>query len=239
MNVHDNVTPILDKNYNSYPKFAYNVGNIMVRIPFIDKGSSAIISSYRRSISLSKILSCLGIVLTLYLIYINLNPISNNLKSTEDNSSNSAFNPNDKLDYEIKISNSIFKGFNKNLNPYQIQAVQAVRTLGNQYKLEEINATYKISDNKDLVISAKNGILNENSHMLKLKNDVQFFLGESRLNAQEAQLNLLNKETYSNTGVVLSYKNCKITSNNFSATHDNDIINFKGNVSTVIDVSDF
>ncbi|WP_367364701.1 LPS export ABC transporter periplasmic protein LptC [Candidatus Tisiphia endosymbiont of Nedyus quadrimaculatus] len=211
----------------------------MVKIPFIDKGSSAIISSYRRSISLSKILSCLGIVLTLYLIYINLNPISNNSKSTEDNSSNSAFNPNDKLDYEIKISNSIFKGFNKNLNPYQIQAVQAVRTLGNQYKLEEINATYKISDNKDLVISAKNGILNENSHMLKLKNDVQFFLGESTLNAQEAQLNLLNKETYSNTRVVLSYKNCKITSNNFSATHDNDIINFKGNVSTVIDVSDF
>ncbi|MDR0773822.1 MAG: LPS export ABC transporter periplasmic protein LptC [Rickettsia sp.] len=214
------------------------VGNIMVKIPFIDKGSSAIISSYRRSISLSKILSCLGIVLTLYLIYINLNPISNNSKSTEDNSGNSAFNPNDK-DYEIKISNSIFKGFNKNLNPYQIQAVQAVRTLGNQYKLEEINATYKINDNKDLVISAKNGILNENSHMLKLKNDVQFFLGESTLKAQEAQLNLLNKETYSNTGVVLSYKNCKITSNNFSATHDNDIINFKGNVSTVIDVSDF
>ncbi|WP_341758628.1 LPS export ABC transporter periplasmic protein LptC [Candidatus Tisiphia endosymbiont of Ditula angustiorana] len=211
----------------------------MVKISFIDKGSSAIISSYRRSISLSKILSCLGIVLTLYLIYINLNPISNNSKSTEDNSSNSAFDLNDKLDYEIKISNSIFKGFNKNLNPYQIQAVQAVRTLGNQYKLEEINATYKISDNKDLVISAKNGILNENSHMLKLKNDVQFFLGESTLKAQEAQLNLLNKETYSNTGVVLSYKNCKITSNNFSATHDNDIINFKGNVSTVIDVSDF
>lgn len=213
----------------------------MVKIPFIDKGSSAIaiISSYRRSISLSKILSCLGIVLTLYLIYINLNPISNNSKSTEDNSSNSAFDLNDKLDYEIKISNLIFKGFNKHLNPYQIQAVQAVRTLGNQYKLEEINATYKISDNKDLVISAKNGILNENSHMLKLKNDVQFFLGESTLKAQEAQLNLLNKETYSNTGVVLSYKNCKITSNNFSATHDNDIINFKGNVSTVIDVSDF
>ncbi|WP_341751602.1 MULTISPECIES: LPS export ABC transporter periplasmic protein LptC [unclassified Candidatus Tisiphia] len=215
-----------------------NVGNIMVKIPFIDKSSSAIISSYRRSISLSKILSCLGIILTLCLIYINLNPISNNSKSTEDNSSNSAFNPNDK-DYEIKISNSIFKGFNKNLNPYQIQTVQAVRTLGNQYKLEEINATYKINDNKDLVISAKNGILNESSHILKLENDVQFFLGESTLKAQEAQLNLLNKETYSNTGVVLSYKNCKITSNNFSATHDNDIINFKGNVSTVIDVSDF
>lgn len=162
-----------------------NVGNIMVKIPFIDKGSSAIISSYRRSISLSKILSCLGIILTLCLIYINSNPISNNSKSTEDNISNSAFNPNDK-DYEIKISNSIFKGFNKNLNPYQIQTVQAVRTLGNQYKLEEINATYKINDNKDLVISAKNGILNESSHILKLENDVQFFLGESTRSPTES-----------------------------------------------------
>jgi lipopolysaccharide export system protein LptC len=216
-----------------------NVGSIMVKIPFIDKSSSAIISSYRRSISLSKILSCLGLVLTLYLIYINFNPVNNNLELIENNSRESSFNPNDKTNYEIKILNSTFKGLNKNLNPYQIQAVQAFRTLNNKYALEKINATYKINDNKVLVINAKNGILNENSHMLKLTNDVQFFLGESILKTQEAQLNLLNKEAFSKTGVTLSYKNCQITSNKFSSTNDNNIINFKGSVSTIIDVSDF
>ncbi|MCC8399540.1 MAG: LPS export ABC transporter periplasmic protein LptC [Rickettsia endosymbiont of Gnoriste bilineata] len=216
-----------------------NVGSTMVKIPFIDKSSSAIISSYRRSISISKILSCLGLVLTLYLIYINFNPINNNLELIENNSGNSSFTPSDKTNYEIKISNSTFNGVNKNLNPYQIQAVQAVRTLDNKYALEEINAKYKINDNKLLVINAKNGILNENSHMLELRDDVQFFLGESILKAQEAQLNLLNKETFSRTGVILSYKNCQITSDNFNSTNDNNIINFKGSVSTIIDVSDF
>ncbi|MCC8372316.1 MAG: LPS export ABC transporter periplasmic protein LptC [Rickettsia endosymbiont of Pseudomimeciton antennatum] len=211
----------------------------MVKIPFIDKSSSAIISSYRRLISLSKILSCLGILLTLYLIYINFNPVNNNLELIENNSRDSSFNSNDKTNYEIKILNSTFKGLNKNLNPYQIQAVQAFRTLNNKYALEKINATYKINDNKVLVINAKNGILNENSHMLKLTNDVQFFLGESILKTQEAQLNLLNKEAFSKTGVTLSYKNCQITSNKFSSTNDNNTINFKGSVSTIIDVSDF
>ncbi|WP_341756085.1 MULTISPECIES: LPS export ABC transporter periplasmic protein LptC [unclassified Candidatus Tisiphia] len=217
-----------------------NVGDIMVKIPFIDKSSGAIISSYRRSISLSKVLSFLGIILTLYLIYVNFNPInSNNLELTEKHSNHNHFNPNDKTDYEIKILNSTFKGLNKNLNPYQIQAIQAVRTLDNKYALEKINATYKISDNKVLVINAKNAILNENSHMLELRDDVQFFLEESILKVQEAKLNLLNKETFGKVGVVWSYKNCEITSNKFSSTNDNNIINFKGSVSTIIDVSDF
>ncbi|WP_425364140.1 LPS export ABC transporter periplasmic protein LptC [Candidatus Tisiphia endosymbiont of Hybos culiciformis] len=216
-----------------------NVGDIMVKIPFIDKSSGTIISSYRRSISLSKILSCLGLVLTLYLIYINFNPINNNLELIENNSEDSSFNPDDKTNYEIKILNSTFKGLNKSLNPYQVHAVQAVRTLDNKYALEEINAKYKINDNKVLVINAKNGILNENSHMLELRDDVQFSLGESILKAQEAQLNLLSKETSSKTGVIFFYKNCEITSNKFSSTDDNNIINFKDSVSTIIDISGF
>ncbi|WP_425360766.1 MULTISPECIES: LPS export ABC transporter periplasmic protein LptC [unclassified Candidatus Tisiphia] len=216
-----------------------NVGSIMVKIPFIDKSSSAIILSYRRLINLSKILSFLGLALTLYLIYINFNPINNNLESIENNTENSAFAPNDKTNYEIKILNSTFKGLNKDLNPYQVNAVQAFRTLDNKYALEEINAKYKINGNNLLVINAKNGILNENSHMLELTEDVQFFLGEGILKAQKAQLNLLNKEAFGKMGVILFYKNCEITSNKFSSTNDNNIINFKGSVSTIIDVSDF
>jgi hypothetical protein len=64
-------------------------------------------------------------------------------------------------------------------------------------------------------------------------------MGDAKLKAKEVEFNLLNKETFSDTGVILNYKNSKISSTNFSATNDNNILNFTNKVSAVIDVSDF
>ncbi len=199
-----------------------------------------IISSYKRSINISKILSFLGMLLILCLIYKNSNIINNNLPLTQSNSDHNSFQLNDlEPDCDIKVSNSIFTGLNKDLNQYQIQAVQTIKTLGNKYTLKEINAKYKISDDKELVVNAKNGILTENTQILELEHNVEFLLSGMILQAQNAQLNIINREAFGQSDVALSYKNSKITSNSFSSTNNNDIINFKGRVSTIIDMSDF
>ncbi|XVN42757.1 MAG: LPS export ABC transporter periplasmic protein LptC [Candidatus Rickettsia vulgarisii] len=169
----------------------------------------------------------------------NLKTSNNNLKEPTNSASEQVTDKHDKSKYEIKILNSTFKGLNDKLKPYQINSLQAIRTLDNNYLLEIIDAKYAMNSKEELVINADNGILNEETQILTLQNNVQFFLGEGTLKTPEAELNLLNKEASSNAGVILFYKNSTLKSENFKSMDDNNIINFQGNVSTVIETSDF
>jgi lipopolysaccharide export system protein LptC len=201
--------------------------------------SNILLSSYRRLINLSKILSFLGILLIIYLVYINLKSINISSELNEDYSQHDSLNLYDKSNYNIKILNSTFTGVNKKLNPYQVEVIKAIKTLDNVYELDEIKATYKMNDDKKLIINAKYGLLNEGTQILKLQNEVKFILGDNTLKTQTAEMNLLTQELLSKSGVLLSYKNSKITSNIFSSKDNNEIINFKGSVSTIINISDF
>lgn len=202
--------------------------------------SRHIISSYKRSLTLLKVLSFLGILLVLYFIYANMNTIANKVQLEENVADEQKLSAKDEhTEYEAKILNSTFKGVNEKLNYYQVNSHYATKTLENGYTLEDISAIYEINKEQLLVITAKNAIMNRESQILKLSNDVVFTLGDAKLNAKDVEFNLLNKETFSETGVILDYKGSKISAKDFSATNDNNILNFKNKVSTIIDVSDF
>ena len=203
-------------------------------------GSSHIISSYKRSLNILKILSFLGICSVLYFIYVSTNNIVNKVAVTSSvTDEHKLLSKDDNTEYEVKVSNATFKGVSENLNHYQINTHYATKTLDNGYTLEEINAIYEIKKEQLLMITAKNGIMDGGTQVLKLSNDIVLTMGDAKLKAKEVEFNLLNKETFSDTGVILNYKNSKISSTNFSATNDNNILNFTNKVSTVIDVSDF
>lgn len=197
------------------------------------------ILSYKRFRNLLRIITFIGILIITYYFYINLNVFNNNSQKPINTTSKKLIDKNDKSKYEIKILNSTFKGLNKNLNPYEINTLQAIRTQNNNYLLETIDAKYTINTEEELLINADNGVLDEETQLLKLQNNVQFFLGEGTLKTPEAELNLLNKETSSKAGVILFYKNSQLKSKNFNSKEDNNIINFQGNVSTIIETSDF
>lgn len=203
-------------------------------------GSRHIISSYKRFLTILKILSFLGICSVLYFIYVSTNNIMNKVTVAANiTDEHKLLSKDDNTEYEAKVLNATFKGVNENLNHYQINTHYATKTLNNGYTLEEINAIYEIKKEQLLMITAKNGIMDGETQILKLSNDIVLTMGDAKLKAKEVEFNLLNKETFSNTGVILNYKNSKISSTNFSATNDNNILNFTNKVSTVIDVSDF
>lgn len=203
-------------------------------------GSRHIISSYKRSLTILKIFSFLGICSVLYFIYFSTNNIMNKVavvaNVTDDQK---LLSKDDNTEYEVKILNATFKGVNEKLNHYQISTHYATKTLSNGYTLEEIDAIYEIKKEQLLMITAKNGIMDGKTQILRLINDVVLTLGDAKLKAKEVEFNLLNKETFSETGVILNYKHSQISATNFSATNDNNILNFTNKVSTVIDVSDF
>lgn len=199
-----------------------------------------IISSYKRSLTILKIFSFLGIFLVLYFIYINTSTLASSVKLAENIADEQKLLlKDDNTEYEAKISNSTFKGVNDKLHPYQIHTSYATKTLDNGYAMQGINAQYEINKEQLLVITAKNGIMNGKTQILKLNNDVVFTLGEAILKAQNVEFNLANKETFSNTGVILDYKHSKISATNFRSREDNNLLHFKDKVSTIIDISDF
>ncbi|AAU03963.1 LPS export ABC transporter periplasmic protein LptC [Rickettsia typhi] len=148
-------------------------------------------------------------------------------------------NKNYDLKYNVILQDSIFEGVNKNLNAYKIKTERAIKESGNKYKLDIINAIYSIKQDQTLIITAKEGFLDQESNTLDLKNDIKLFVDEIIFNTNNARINLVNQNINGNSSAKLIYKNSSITSDSFNTMNENNIIIFKGNVSTIIDLSDY
>ncbi|WP_347938818.1 LPS export ABC transporter periplasmic protein LptC [Rickettsia oklahomensis] len=197
-------------------------------------------SSYKRRKEFWKsvyLLIILGILYIGYILiksgYINAeNNINITKKSVKDNK-------NFDLKYNIILQDSTFKGVNKNLNAYTIKTERAIKELDKKYKLDIINAIYNVNKDQHLIIHAQEGVLDEESNILDLKNNVQLFFDKIIFNTNNARIDLVNKNITSNAPAKLFYKNSSITSDSFNTSDENNIIVFKGNVSTIIDLSDY
>ncbi|MCC8467746.1 MAG: LPS export ABC transporter periplasmic protein LptC [Rickettsia endosymbiont of Eriopis connexa] len=197
-------------------------------------------SSYKRRKKIWKSVYLLIIVGILYIGYILIksgyineeNDINVTKKSLKDNK-------NFDLKYNIILKDSIFEGVNKNLNAYKIKTERAIKESDNKYKLDIINAIYNVNQDQILIINAKEGFLDAESNILDLKNDVKLFFDEIIFNTNDARIDLVNKNITGNSSAKLLYKNSSITSDSFNTRDENNIIIFKGNVSTIIDLSDY
>ncbi|WP_016916810.1 LPS export ABC transporter periplasmic protein LptC [Rickettsia honei] len=196
-------------------------------------------SSYKRRKKIWKSVYLLITVGILYIGYILIksgyinekNDINVTKKSLKDNK-------NFDLKYNIILKDSIFEGVNKNLNAYKIKTERAIKESNNKYKLDIINAIYNVNQDQTLIINAKEGFLDEDSNILDLKNDVKLFFDEIIFNTNDARIDLVNKNITGHSPAKLLYKNSSITSDSFNTKDENNIIIFKGNVSTIIDLSD-
>lgn len=197
-------------------------------------------SSYKRRKKIWKSVYLLIIVGILYIGYILIksgyineeNDINVTKKSLKDTK-------NFDLKYNIILKDSIFEGVNKNLNAYKIKTERAIKESDNKYKLDIINAIYNVNQDQTLIINAKEGFLDEESNILDLKNDVKLFFDEIIFNTNDARIDLVNKNITGNSSAKLLYKNSSITSDSFNTKDENNIIIFKGNVFTIIDLSDY
>lgn len=195
-------------------------------------------SSYKRRKKFWKFtyfLIILGILYAGYILVKSSHP-------TEENNTNiveKAPEKNLDLKYNIILKDSVFEGVDKNLNSYLVKAEQAIKDSDNKYKLDIINGIYNINQNQSVTVYAKEGFLNEELHILDLKNDVKFYFEDMIFDTNDARINLINKSIISDSHATLFHKNSTITSDSFNTQDDNNIIIFKGNVYTTIDLSDY
>ena len=195
-------------------------------------------SSYKRRKKFWKFTYFLIIFGILYAGYILIKSGYTNEKNDVD-IAKKASKKNLDLKYNIILKDSVFEGIDKNLNAYIVKANQAIKGSDNKYKLDIINGKYNVNKEQSLTIHAKEGFLNEESHILDLKNDVKFYFEDMVFDTNDARIDLVNRNIIGNSPATLFYKNSSVTSDSFNTEDDNNIIIFKGNVSTNIDLSDY
>ncbi|HJD56296.1 MAG TPA: LPS export ABC transporter periplasmic protein LptC [Rickettsia endosymbiont of Pyrocoelia pectoralis] len=195
-------------------------------------------SSYKRRKKFWKYAYFLIIIGIVYIGYILIK--SNHNSDKDDiNTKQKLTSKNLNLKYNIILKDSIFEGVNKSLNAYTIRAKEAIKESDNKYKLDIINAVYDVNKEQSVNVYAKEGFLNEEARILDLKNDVKLYFDDIIFDTDYARIDLINRNIISNSPAKLFYKNSSITSDSFNTENDNNIIIFKGNVSTNINLSDY
>lgn len=196
---------------------------------------------HKRIIRFFKLLSLVGIIVVFFSLYNSYIPKINATKF-EDLESNSAIEDNASDDgsnnYQAAIENPVFKGLSEALEPYIIKAQKAVKISEYNYSLDMVDASYKLGEN-NIIVNSQNGILNNLSSLIILKNDVQILFDGLIFNTNVMQIDLINKDVLSNEPVEIFYKNSTIKADSFSSKDNNNIISFKGHVSTKLNISDF
>lgn len=189
-----------------------------------------IIFFHKCIINLSKLISFLGMVFIIGLVYIlnrNNTIVVDPANPTKDISNN---------EFEVSILNSVFEGINKNLNPYQILSDKAFKIANNKYVLEEITASYPVG-NYNLLVTALNGFFDDTKKQITLSKEVEAVIDNYTLIASTLNINMKTEEATSNSKSTIKYKNSEIIGDSLNAS--GSVINLNGNVSAKINLSDF
>lgn len=179
-------------------------------------------------------LGCCVMVSIMVTLYLKNSQISEEITETSSKNKHSKLSK----DYSLSIKKSTFEGISHDLTPYKILANTVTKNLDNQYILSEIKGTYGIGE-ENLIIKSSSGILNEDSKMFILKDDVNVTINDMHINSKKLYFNLSNKDAHSDSEVEINSKNAKIKADSFYIKDSNNIINFEGNVDCTFDISDF
>jgi|GEM_PF-6557609 len=199
-----------------------------------------LIRYHKRNSTLWKIIYLIGIAALLIIILNLLNFQSLFITSKDINKKISQNRPaSEKIkNTELSLQNSVFKGVNEGLEPYEITADTASKVSENKFVLDKVGANYLVGKS-NLLINAKAGLLDNLENWMDLSDDVQILFNNLLLSTSEIHLNLINKEVLGQTNVKATYKNSQIKADSFTSKNNNDIISFKGNVQTILKLEDF
>lgn len=199
-----------------------------------------LIRYHKRNSTLWKIIYLIGIAALIIIILNLLNFQSLFITDKDVNKKISQNRPaSDKIkNTELSLQNSVFKGVNKDLEPYEITVDTASKISENQFALDKVGANYLVGSS-NLLINAKAGLLDNLENWMDLSDDVQILFNNLMLSTSEIHLDLINKDVFGQTNVKATYKNSQIKADSFTSKNNNDIINFKGNVQTILKLEDF
>ncbi|MGI4775843.1 MAG: LPS export ABC transporter periplasmic protein LptC [Janthinobacterium lividum] len=197
-----------------------------------------LVDNYQRNKAFLKYLYLIGIITIIALIY-SLLQSTNKFIGTGDGNlhSNAPTKSVEQDNNQMILHKSTLLGLTKDLEPYKVNARKINTISEDQFYLEKIDAIYKIKD-QELLFNANTGLLNNTSKLVNLKGNVKISLDNLIIFSDDININLVTKQISSNDKIDIFYKNSKVKADRFTS-EDNNVLEFKGNVLTRINMLDF
>ena len=133
------------------------------------------------------------------------------------------------LSHKLSINHTIFEGLTENLLGYKIIAQHIDKLDQNNYLLKMIDANYPL-DEGILNLKSLNGTFNSEKNELILNNQVTALYNGITFNSENLKFILGSKDSYSNTPIIITYKDSEIIANNFHTENSANLIQLNGNV---------
>lgn len=159
----------------------------------------------------------------------------NEVSSDNNNKSDSNEKIEEFIDKNVlaTANNIIFNGRSKDDNPFNIHAKNVQKLSEGDYKIFGIESLISI-DYGSLKITSDNALFNKKENEIIFETPTQLFLDDNYLIGDKFKIDLYNKIINANGNIDLRSKNFEVTSDEFQAIDDKQIIRFKGNVRTNI-----
>jgi len=141
-------------------------------------------------------------------------------------------------EFNFNINDSVFEGVNKDNLPYTITAKFITKQNYNIYNLNTVDGTHKLSKDT-LHIVANNGLLDDNTNLLVLSENVKIVFNSFELSGSKVNFDLNSNLASSDQPVEVTYQNSTIKALNFYSEDSNNIVHFEGNVVSTFNANDF
>ena len=141
-------------------------------------------------------------------------------------------------EFNFNINDSVFEGVNKDNLPYTITARFITKQNDNIYNLNTVDGTHKLSKDT-LHIVANNGLLDDNTNLLVLSENVKIVFNSFELSGSKVNFDLNSNLASSDQPAEVTYQNSTIKALNFYSDDSNNIVNFEGEVVSTFNVNDF
>lgn len=131
-------------------------------------------------------------------------------------------------------------GYTKDERPYTMVARTAAKDLTNPdvLEMEDIRTTIVMPDGRNMEITARDGLHNGKTEMLRLKNNVVVSSAEYEVMLQDALVNIRAGSVVSEQPVEVNMLQGTITANRIEVSESGAVIRFEGGVTLVIDRED-
>jgi lipopolysaccharide export system protein LptC len=131
-------------------------------------------------------------------------------------------------------------GFTKDERPYTVIARTAAKELTDPDKLElrDIHTTVAMPDGRKMVVTARDGLYDGKTEMMRLKNNVVLTSAEYELMLQDALINIRAGSVVSEQPVEVQMLQGTITANRIEVGDSGEVIRFGGGVTLLLDRED-
>ena len=132
--------------------------------------------------------------------------------------------------FSVSAENPTFEGLSGDHKPYMIKATEVTKNLDNKYSLQKIEAECLISPDNKLHLTADQGLFDDHTKELYLKDRVQIIYGPFSFEGHDIDIEINQKTIFTTQPIIVKYNNSSVRADGCVSDDFSKKIILRGNV---------